>query len=83
MEKKFSLVKVHFIPQAENQQANSLAKEASTFAPPTAFKLKYHIKVRHKPSIPNNIQHWQVFKDEEHIRKFLEMVDDFSETHID
>jgi ribonuclease HI len=58
MEKQFSLVKVHFIPRAENQQADSLAKEASTFVPPTAFKLKYHIEVRHKPSIPNNIQHW-------------------------
>jgi ribonuclease HI len=83
MENLFSSVKVHFIPRAENQQADSLAKAASTFAPPTAFKLKYHIEVRHRPSIPNNIQHWQVFEDDEQIRKFLEMVDDFSETHID
>ena len=83
MENLFSSVKVHFIPRAENQQANSLAKAASTFVPPTAFKLKYHIEVRHRPSIPNNIQHWKVFKDDELIIKFLEMVDDFSETHID
>jgi ribonuclease HI len=58
MEKLFSSVKVHFIPRAENQQVDSLAKEASTFVPPTTFKLKYHIEVRHRPSIPNNIQHW-------------------------
>jgi ribonuclease HI len=62
MENLFSSVKVHFIPWAENQQADSLAKEASTFVPPTTFKLKYHIEVRHRPSIPNNIQHWQVFE---------------------
>jgi len=83
MENLFSSVKVHFIPQAENQQADSLAKAASTFVPPTVFKLKYHIEVRHIPSISNNIQHWQVFEDDEQIRKFLEMVGDFSKTHID
>jgi ribonuclease HI len=83
MENFFSSVNIHFIPRTENLQVDSLAKEASTFAPPTAFKLKYHIEVRHRPSIPNNIQHWQVFKDDEQIRKFLEAVGDFSETHID
>ena len=39
--------------------------------------------MRHKPSIPNNIQHWQVFEDDDQIRQFLEMVDEFSEMHID
>ena len=53
----FSSVNVHFVPRAENQQADALAKAASTFVPPTAFKLKYHIQMRHRPSIPNNIQH--------------------------
>jgi hypothetical protein len=53
------------------------------FVPPTFLKLKYHIEMRHKPSIPNNVQHWQVFEDDEKIRQFLEMVIEFSETHID
>jgi hypothetical protein len=57
-----------------------LAKPASTFVPPTIFKLKYHIDMMYRPSIPNNIQHWQVFEDDEQISKFLEMVDEFSET---
>jgi len=83
IENFFSSVNVHFIPRAENLQADSLAKEASTFPPLTVFKLRYHIEVRNKPSILNNIQHWQVFEDDEQIRKFLEMVDDFTETHID
>jgi ribonuclease HI len=38
MENFFSSVKVHFIPRDENQQANSLAKVASNFVPPIAFK---------------------------------------------
>jgi ribonuclease HI len=83
IENLFSSVNVHFIPRAENLQADSLAKAASMFPPPTNFKLRYHIEVRNRPSIPNNIQHWQVFEDDEQIRKFLEMVDDFAETHID
>jgi hypothetical protein len=39
--------------------------------------------MRHHPSIPNNIQHWQVFEDDEKLRKFLESLDEFAETHTD
>ena len=53
----FSSVNVHYIPRTENQQADSLAKATSMFVPPTDFKLKYHIETRHRPSIPNNVQH--------------------------
>jgi ribonuclease HI len=64
MENFFSSVNVHFIPRTENLQDDALAKAASTFSPPTTFKLKYHIEIRYKPSIPDNIQHWQVFEDD-------------------
>ena len=39
--------------------------------------------MRHRPSIPNNIQHWQVFEDDEQLRKFLESIDEFVEMHTD
>jgi hypothetical protein len=39
--------------------------------------------MRHKNSIPNNVYYWQFFEDEEQIKHFLEMVDDFYKTHID
>jgi hypothetical protein len=55
MENFFSSVNVHFIPCIENLQANALAKAASTFTSPTTFKLKYHIEIRHRPSILDNI----------------------------
>jgi hypothetical protein len=83
MENFFSSVNIHFIPCIENLQADSLAKATSTFAPAMDFKLKYHIEVIHRPYVPNNIQHWKVFEDDEQIRKFLEAVGEFSETHID
>jgi ribonuclease HI len=58
IENFFTSVNFHFVPRSENQQVDALAKAASTFTPPTAFNLKYHIQMRHRPSIPNNIQHW-------------------------
>jgi ribonuclease HI len=81
MENLFSSVNVHFIPHTENLQVDALAKETSTFTPPITFKLKYHIEIRHRPSIPDNIQHWH--EDDEQIKKFLEAVGEFSETHAD
>jgi len=83
IESLFSSFNIHHISRMENQQANSLAKAARTFVPPTILKLKYHIEMKHRTSIPNNVQHWQVFEDDEQIKQFLEMVDEFSETHID
>jgi ribonuclease HI len=72
IENSFLSFNIHHIPIMENQQADSLAKVAATFVPPTVLKLKYHIEMRHKPSIPNNVQHCKVFEDDEKIRKFLE-----------
>jgi hypothetical protein len=83
MEKIFSSVNVHFVPRTENLHADAMVKAASTFSPPTTFKLKYHIEIRYKPSIPDNIRHWQVFEDDEQIKKFLTAVGEFSETHAD
>ena len=83
MENFFSSVNVHFIPRTENLHADTLAKAASTFSPPTTVKLKYHIEIRYKPSIPDNIRHWQVFEDDEQIQKFLIAIGEFSETHPD
>jgi hypothetical protein len=34
--------------------------------------------MRHRPSILNNIQHWQVFEDDEQLRK-----DEFAKMHAD
>jgi hypothetical protein len=36
-----------------------------------------------RPSIPHNFKHWKVFEDDQQIKKFLELVDEFFATHID
>jgi hypothetical protein len=47
------------------------------------YHLKFEIEVRHKPSIPDNIKIWQVFKDDEEIQRFLKTIEDFSNISID
>ena len=83
IENFFLYFNIHAIPRLHNQQADSLAKDASNLIPPTVLKLKYHIDMRHKPSIPDNVHYWKIFEDDEQIKQFLEMVDEFFETHID
>jgi ribonuclease HI len=57
MENFFSSFNIHSIPRMENQQSVSLSKVVATFIPPIVLKLKHHIEMRHRPSIPNNFQH--------------------------
>ena len=79
----FSSFNIHHIPRVQNQQVDYLAKAAAIVMPTVILKLKYHIEMRHRPLIPNNVQHRYVFENHKQIKQFLEMVDEFSETHID
>jgi len=40
------------------------------------------VEIRHRPSIPDNVKHWQVFEDDQQIKRFLELIKEFSSTHI-
>jgi hypothetical protein len=39
--------------------------------------------MRYKPSILDNIKYWQVFEDDRQIKKFMEVIVEFANTHID
>jgi len=73
IENYFEAFNLQFVPREENRLADSLAVAASTFKPPISVKLRYEIEMRHRPSIPDNIKHWQVFEDDEQIKQFLSM----------
>ena len=60
-----------------------MAVLASLFHVPENPKEKYQIEVRHRPSIPNNVDHWQVFEDDEQINRFLQMSGEFENLTID
>jgi hypothetical protein len=79
----FSSFNISFIPTEENALANSLAASTSLFRIPLPPKIKYDVEIRYRPSIPDNIKHWKVFKDDLEIKKFLHFVNEFSALHID
>ena len=63
--------------------ADSVAVVASTFKPPINPRLRCEIELRHRPSIPYNVKHWQVLKDNEQINQFLTMIGNFEDSQID
>jgi hypothetical protein len=79
----FSAFNISFIRREENIVANSLATSVSIFKVPFPPKLRYDVEVKYRPSIPDNVKHWKVFEDDLEINKFLEVVEEFSEMHID
>jgi len=44
-----------------------LATLASIFKIPIFPNKKYEIEVKHRPTVPDNIKHWKVFDDDEHV----------------
>ena len=56
----------HFtiISGKENVVADALVVSASVFQVPKYPNKQYKIEVKHKPAIPDNVDHWQVFEDE-------------------
>lgn len=83
VENLFISFNIHFMPQEQNRMVDSLVVVASTFHPPQNPLLRYEIEVRYRPSIPDNIKHWQVFEDEEQMKRFLETVGEFENMEID
>ena len=49
----------------QNSIADSLAVSASLFIIPIHSTEKYQVEVHHRPAIPENITHWQVFEDDQ------------------
>ena len=62
---------------------DTLETFASVFKISIHPKRKYEEEVKHRPSIPNNVRHWQVFEDDKQIERFLQIAREFENTHID
>lgn len=39
--------------------------------------------MKYRPSLPDNVQHWKFFNDDDEINRFLQVIDEFSEMQID
>ena len=67
----------------KNHLVDSLAVSASTFIPPLPPKLTYEVQVKYRPSLPDNVKYWKFFEDDDEINRFLQVIDEFFEMHID
>ena len=74
---------IKVVPRSENMIVDSLAVTVGIFKTPMAEKRENKIHVRDKPSIPDNSKDWQVFKYDDKIKRFLELLDEFANTQID
>ena len=63
--------------------ADSLAVVGTTFKQTINPRLRCEIELRHRPSIPDNVKHWQVFEDDDQINQFLTMIGNFEDSQID
>ena len=77
------LFELSYIPRALNHLDDSLAVSASLFIPPLPPKLSYDVQVKCRPSLPDNVKFWRVFENDDEVGKFLQLVDEFSDMHID
>ena len=64
--KTFEKYELIFIPRALNHLANELAFNASNCQIPYINE-QLSVKVKHRPVVPDNKDHWQVFDSDKHI----------------
>lgn len=55
---------IEVIPRTENRTADALATVASGYQPFPQTTDRIYKRVKRRPSIPDNIRHWQVFEDD-------------------
>jgi ribonuclease HI len=79
----FPSFNISFIPREENTMVDSLVVSTRNFRIPLPPKLNYDVEFKYKPSIPDNVKYWKVFKDDLELKKFLKTIDEFSALHID
>lgn len=60
-----------------------MAVSSSAFRPPNISHLKYAVEVLHRPSVLDKTKHWEIFEDDQQMKRFFEMVNEFSAICID
>ena len=83
LENLFTEYKFRLIPRRENQVANSLATTVGNVKVPIYSKRKYKIAIVNRPSILDKSKFWQVFENDLQIKIFLQLLDEFVNTHVD
>ena len=79
----FMFFELSYKPRAMNHLDDSLAVSTSMFSPPLPPKLSYDIQVKYRTSLPDNVKFLKVFENDDDLSEFLQVVDEFSDMHID
>jgi ribonuclease HI len=79
----FSIFDISYIPRVMNHLVDSLVISSSMFIPPMPPRLNYEIQVKYRQSLPDNIKYCKVFEDDDELSRFLQVLDEFFDMHID
>ena len=83
LSKSFRIMSLEAIPREENHVVDDLAVSASTLQP---FEGPLHdlckMEVLFRPSVPDNLEYWQVFEDDDQIIRFMENNKEFTDSQI-
>jgi hypothetical protein len=71
------------VPRDQNSLADSLAVVASTLQPfKDLMKGEGKLEIIFRPLVPDNVDHWQVFRDDKQILRFIHNVQEFSDFNV-
>ena len=79
----FEEYQIFVIPRSQNVVADTFAVATSTFKVSLHPHDQYTVKMKHRPTIPDNIKYWKVFEDDDHIERFLTLSDGYKNMAID
>jgi ribonuclease HI len=83
LSKSFKKVSIEVVPREENHVADALAVSSSTLQPCEGpFHDLCKMEVLFRPSVPDNLEHWQVFKDDDQIIRFMENNKEFTDSQV-
>jgi len=73
LSKSFRKVSIEAVPREENHVADALAVSASTLQPCEGpLHNLCRMEVLFRPFVPDNLEHWQVFEDDDQTIRFME-----------
>ena len=79
----FDALNIIEIPREQNSMADKLVVAASTLQPSEELMNgDGKLEINFRPSVSNNMEHWQVFRDDEQILRFIHNVQEFSNFNV-
>jgi ribonuclease HI len=83
LSKSFRKISIEVVPREENHVVDALVVSASTLQPCEGpLHDMCRMEVLFRPSIPDNLEHWKVFEDDDQMIRFMENNKEFTDTQV-